>query len=671
MKKIFTLVVMCAMTAMAWAAQTTINFATELSTVTESLTYPNGTYQGFTFAFEKGNSGSDPVFFINNTVKEVRLYSGTKTAVEGNAMTVTSGSGNMTGIVLSGGSNFTYGSVLASTGEVSFDSGTRTLTWVGDAASVTFTVARADANQACQLRFTTAAITTGGEPGELPVAAPTFSRPTATYYNPIEVEISCSTEGASIYYTLDGTDPSASSTLYAEAIALSQTTTLKAIAIAEDGRQSEISEATYTFEDIPSVENIAAFNALADNTAVRFANPVTVLAQYSRNLYVMDASGYMLVYGSIGQTYKNGDVIPAGFSGTKVTYNGKPELSSYSSDNFQPATETADATAETVQCVDVAEDMWGHYVLIKGATLDYSARTITDASGSAPIFNSMGGYTSSTDFTKTYDVYAIIGSYLKNGEDAANTVYQVLPVLLDDNTPAQEVDDIAALYELAEGAKGKITGNITAIYQNGNRLWVKDASTYALVYGNVEGNFTNGDVITGAEATWSTFQNAKQITPTNASTWVAASHGDAVEPEAIALEEISQDMVHTYVLIENATITAGADERNFTINDGTLDMALYNQFNNELTITTGEGYNVEGFVALHSGVMQIVPIKVTAGGEELAGDVNGDGLVDASDVTTLIAVITGTTTSDRADVNGDGVIDASDVTALIGIVLGN
>ncbi len=59
------------------------------------------------------------------------------------------------------------------------------------------------------------------------------------------------------------------------------------------------------------------------------------------------------------------------------------------------------------------------------------------------------------------------------------------------------------------------------------------------------------------------------------------------------------------------------------------------------------------------------------GGQGVAGDVNGDGLADASDVTALIGVITGAAASDRADVNGDGLVDASDVTALIAIVLGN
>lgn len=45
--------------------------------------------------------------------------------------------------------------------------------------------------------------------------------------------ITCSTTGATIYYTTDGSEPTASSTVYSEAISLSNSTTVRAIAIKE------------------------------------------------------------------------------------------------------------------------------------------------------------------------------------------------------------------------------------------------------------------------------------------------------------------------------------------------------------------------------------------------------------------------------------------------------
>lgn len=75
---------------------------------------------------------------------------------------------------------------------------------------------------------------------------PQFSIQTGTYSSSQSVTLTSGTEGASIYYTLDGTDPSTSSTLYTGVINITETTTVKAIAAKEGCEDSEIAEATYT-----------------------------------------------------------------------------------------------------------------------------------------------------------------------------------------------------------------------------------------------------------------------------------------------------------------------------------------------------------------------------------------------------------------------------------------
>ena len=52
-------------------------------------------------------------------------------------------------------------------------------------------------------------------------------------------------DGAEIHYTTDGSTPTAESTLYSEAFTLSDTTTVKAIAI-KDGVSSEVSTKSFT-----------------------------------------------------------------------------------------------------------------------------------------------------------------------------------------------------------------------------------------------------------------------------------------------------------------------------------------------------------------------------------------------------------------------------------------
>ena len=79
------------------------------------------------------------------------------------------------------------------------------------------------------------------------VSKPTFSPVSgATFTESISVTISCNTSGASIYYTTDGTTPTASSQPYTSAITLTETTTLKAIAYDSENNASGVATATYT-----------------------------------------------------------------------------------------------------------------------------------------------------------------------------------------------------------------------------------------------------------------------------------------------------------------------------------------------------------------------------------------------------------------------------------------
>ena len=77
---------------------------------------------------------------------------------------------------------------------------------------------------------------------------PTFSVAAGTFIEAQEVELACATEGAEIHYTLDGTEPSATSALYSAALTISETTTVKAIAI-NNGISSGVVSATYTIVD--------------------------------------------------------------------------------------------------------------------------------------------------------------------------------------------------------------------------------------------------------------------------------------------------------------------------------------------------------------------------------------------------------------------------------------
>ena len=99
------------------------------------------------------------------------------------------------------------------------------------------------------------------------VAAPAFSPEAGAVAAGTVVTITSPTEGASIYYTLDGTEPTKASTLYTGGITVSDAVTVKAVATKEGMLDSEVVTASYTI----AVEG--AMTAVFDFSAPQSLNP--------------------------------------------------------------------------------------------------------------------------------------------------------------------------------------------------------------------------------------------------------------------------------------------------------------------------------------------------------------------------------------------------------------
>lgn len=78
------------------------------------------------------------------------------------------------------------------------------------------------------------------------VKTPVFNPESGMVEAGTEVTITCETEGASIYYTTDGTTPTVESTLYTAPIAVNSAMTITAIAAKEGMVNSEVASASYT-----------------------------------------------------------------------------------------------------------------------------------------------------------------------------------------------------------------------------------------------------------------------------------------------------------------------------------------------------------------------------------------------------------------------------------------
>ena len=97
------------------------------------------------------------------------------------------------------------------------------------------------------------------------VQTPTFSPKAGRYEEAQTVSISCETEGAIIYYTTDGSAPSANSMVYDTPLTISETTTIKAVAI-KDGEESDIATAKFTIGASTSNPDLKTFK-LVTSTA--------------------------------------------------------------------------------------------------------------------------------------------------------------------------------------------------------------------------------------------------------------------------------------------------------------------------------------------------------------------------------------------------------------------
>jgi len=95
-----------------------------------------------------------------------------------------------------------------------------------------------------------------------------FSPPTGTFQDSVDVTLSSATAGATIFYTTDGSDPTAASEVFSTPINITATTTVKAFAIFTDYFDSAITSATYTIDTTPPIPGIIDGAPSLDQTLI-------------------------------------------------------------------------------------------------------------------------------------------------------------------------------------------------------------------------------------------------------------------------------------------------------------------------------------------------------------------------------------------------------------------
>lgn len=227
-----TFVALLAMVASFSFAQTTITFDPQTDKGANSETAAKGsvTKDGVTIETSNGMLGAQN---YKTKAYEYRFYKSSN-------MTVTSTVGTITKVVFtctaSGTTKFGPGCFELSTGSTGeYTSKDKIGTWVGAATTFSLT-ASTD-----QVRCTKVEVTVSDN-GSV-VAAPVVSGE-ESFFDKTTVTITAG-EGADIYYTVDGSDPTTSSTKYSAPFDLTETTTVKALA-AKGGKTSDVVSKTFT-----------------------------------------------------------------------------------------------------------------------------------------------------------------------------------------------------------------------------------------------------------------------------------------------------------------------------------------------------------------------------------------------------------------------------------------
>ncbi len=303
--------------------------------------------------FNKGTGSNGPKYY--NTGTAIRAYGGNNFVV--------SSTGTISTITLTFSSGEGTNAITTNVGSFSSPE------WTGSSSEVTFTVGGTSGHR--RVKAVSVTYSSGGQQQET-VATPTFTPEGGTYTEAQSVTISCATEGSTICYTTDGSEPTSNSTQYSVPLNINATTTLKAKAFKSGYTESATATATYTF---PTLITIDEAKALAVNEYAMVQGVVNFID--NRNVYVQDGTGGICLFLNSNTVPSNlalGDMVQA--YGKRANYNGLFELSNINGNNASEFNVISSGNALPLAVKTIAEiNEGGAYALqctrvkIEGATI--------------------------------------------------------------------------------------------------------------------------------------------------------------------------------------------------------------------------------------------------------------------------------------------------------------
>ena len=215
--------------------------------------------------------------------------------------------------------------------------------------------------------------------GGVVVERPLISPAGGTYVYGETQEVTLTSHGNTIYYTLDGTDPTDESTRYVIPIVLGESCTLKAIAYDDDDNASSIASAEFKFlSPYTSIYDLCAAATDTEETAYIDFNGFNWICTGVKgsNAYFTDGKNGIQLYQS-GHGFEVGDVV-SGFAEVRLKlYNECAEIMGLTATTEGVTVTKGEGAAPLyVSIADLEKNMQGCLISLEGVT--YSGGVFVD-----------------------------------------------------------------------------------------------------------------------------------------------------------------------------------------------------------------------------------------------------------------------------------------------------
>ncbi|MGN1339801.1 MAG: chitobiase/beta-hexosaminidase C-terminal domain-containing protein, partial [Oscillospiraceae bacterium] len=506
------------------------------------------------------------------------------------------------------------------------------------------------------------------------VAAPLITPNGGSFTSSQEITITCQTSGAAIYYTLDGTVPTSSSTKYTGAFTLTESATVKAIAIKIGMSNSTVSQAVYTITSAPVdpvVETVAAPVITPNGGSFTGSQEITITCQTDGAAIYYTLDGTVPTANSI--RYTGAFTLTESTTVRAIAIKAGMNNSTVSQAVYTITSTPVDPVVETVAAPVITPN--------GGSFTGTKQVTITCETDGADIYYTTDGTTPTTSSVKY------------TGEITISSTTTIKAIAVRSGMENSDIVSVTFTKASSGGSGGSGGGGGGSSHRPSS---------------------TSYPIFNGRQITWEEIA-AELIKQEKGAEATIQLNGKTEVPVAVIKAIDDRDLKVTFVVdsvrswkTDGAEITApaaadlsilttsklktnalrGIAGIQFTINNTNIptdiEIAfkaehagkfanLYKSVDGKLVFVTCAKIGADGKVILSGVTEKGDHVVMLCEFSDLLGDMNNDGVLNAMDASAILKDIVGLEKGKNllvADFNGDGTMNAMDASAILKRVVG-